>query len=252
MIVEVPTTANLCAHFLWSEDCDKNAYEPYYESQVELPHIPEMSEYGLAGIKNYCDTINLEGNKYNRNIKKIVLDGSQNWTYRGNNTGYFNDKILIGREAYPNLILTDAKINLVAQSSTLNYGTISVDGGAIYLNYNEEINALGVASFKDWLRENPITIYYVLAKPEEYPLLKIDNNYISSDYGVEQFDGGVPCNANNLYYMRSLAGETRNFLDRLMAGLGTQDATAVADRILAVVNPVVEPANVEPETPIEE
>ena len=41
--------------------------------------------------------------------------------------------------------------------------------------------------------------------------------------------------------MRSLAGETRNFLDRLMAGLGTTDATALADRILAVVNPAVEP-----------
>jgi hypothetical protein len=37
-----------------------------------------------------------------------------------------------------------------------------------------------------------------------------------------------------------------------MAGLGTSDATVVADRILAVVNPAVEPANVEPEIPIEE
>lgn len=44
--------------------------------------------------------------------------------------------------------------------------------------------------------------------------------------------------------------ETRNFLDRLMTGLGTSDVTVVADRILAVVNPAF--VNVEPETPIEE
>ena len=36
--------------------------------------------------------------------------------------------------------------------------------------------------------------------------------------------------------MRSLVSETRNFLDRLMAGLGTSDATTVADKIIAAVN----------------
>ena len=173
MIVEVPTTANLCAHFLWSEDCDKNAYEPYYESVVALPRIPEMSEYGLAGIyvdgELVADTIDLEKAIY---IKKLTKDADGN--------------------------------------------------------------------------------FLPLTEPIEYPLPKVNNNYTSSDYGVEQFDGSVPCNANNLYYMRSLAGETRNFLDRLMAGLGTTDATALADRILAVVNPTVEPTNFEPETPIEE
>ena len=38
-----------------------------------------------------------------------------------------------------------------------------------------------------------------------------------------------------MFYMRSLVSETRNFIDRLMAGLGTSDATAVADRIVAAV-----------------
>lgn len=173
MLVEVPTTANLCAHFLWSEDkCERDTYEPYFESKIELPEIPQMSEWGLAGmyINNELvqDVIDLENNRYIKRIGK---------------------------------------------------------------------NAEG---------------FFPLEAQEEYPLPKVDNNYISSDYGVEQFDSKVPCNANNLYYMRSLAGETRNFLDRLMAGLGTSDATVVADRILAVVNPAVEPANVEPEIPIEE
>ena len=55
---------------------------------------------------------------------------------------------------------------------------------------------------------------------------------------VEQFFGcKVPLAANILFYMRSLVSETRNFLDRLMAGLGTSDVTAVADRIVAVLLP---------------
>ena len=45
----------------------------------------------------------------------------------------------------------------------------------------------------------------------------------------------IPLSANILFYMRSLVSETRNFLDRLMAGLGS-DVTAVADKIVAAVN----------------
>ena len=263
MIVEVPTTANLCAHFLWSEDCDKNAYEPYYESVVELPKIPEMSEYGLAGIQLSgtlaCDEIDLEKGVYRKKIGCVDL-GSLTWIKRPETSfaGFFNAYIYpssqtnmhgIASEKYAYAGKNYSTIASFHDSNTAsdNIFSFSTTNNLIYLkatSYND------IASLQTAIRG--VMLYYELAEPIEYPLPKVKNNYISSDYGVEQFDGGVPCNANNLYYMRSLAGETRNFLDRLMAGLGTTDATALADRILAVVNPVVEPANVEPETPIEE
>ena len=80
-------------------------------------------------------------------------------------------------------------------------------------------------------------LYYELAEPEEYPIVtKTAPNYIGSDYGVEEFVGSkVPLAANILFYMRSLVSETRNFLDRLMAGLGVSDATTAADKIVASI-----------------
>lgn len=257
MLVEVPTTANLCAHFLWSEDkCKRDTYEPYFESKVELPVIPEMSEWGLAGIQSsgtlVADTIDLDRMVYTKRVGCVDM-GSLNYSYiEANNV--FN------LEPYTNKGLNfkggGAILASAYTTASAGYADSARPDKTIYAAYNKilriyinDSSYTDAESFKASLQG--VMLYYELATPEKYPLPKVDNNYISSDYGVELFDSVVPCNANNLYYMRSLAGETRNFLDRLMAGLGTSDATVVADRILAVVNPAV-PANVEPETPIEE
>lgn len=257
MLVEVPTTANLCAHFLWSEDkCKRDSYEPYFESKIELPEIPQMSEWGLVGIQSsgtlVCDEIDFERGVYVKRIGAVDM-GSMNYSYNEKYNVFY-------LEPYANksFKFKGGGAILASTYTTANagYADSARPDKSIYAAYNKiqrihikDSSYTDATSLKASLQG--VMLYYELAEPEEYPLPKVDNNYISSDYGVELFDSVVPCNANNLYYMRSLAGETRNFLDRLMAGLGTSDATVVADRILAVVNPA-EPANVEPETPIEE
>ena len=235
MIVEVPTTANLCAHFLWSEDCDKNAYEPYYESVVELPDIPQMSEWGLAGIKAngtlICDEIDLERGVYIKRIGSVDM-GTLTWVYYGNYNIY--RAIVPGMRKADNAAMrltgiltnkyptdTEAAVNETFADKTFK---------RLFNNiYVRDTTYTDVTSFQSSTQGE--ILYYELAEPIEYPLPKVDNNYISSDYGVEQFDGGVPCNANNLYYMRSLAGETRNFLDKMYANTAKTDAKEVADYI---------------------
>ena len=60
--------------------------------------------------------------------------------------------------------------------------------------------------------------------------------YVASDYGTEEFEGTtVPLQNNKLFYMRSLVGELRNFLDRLYSSLATTDASIVADRLAEFV-----------------
>ena len=118
---------------------------------------------------------------------------------------------------YPTIKLVDGKAGVLGVASISGYVSITDS------SYSD------VASFKAAMQG--VMLYYELAEPEEYPLPKVDNNYISSDYGVEQFDSVVPCNANNLYYMRSLAGETRNFLDRMYDNTTKTDAKEVADYI---------------------
>lgn len=158
LLVVTPTIDKLCAHLHWSGDREITDYEEYVESNVALPAIPEMSEWGLAGKyiegEFVQDVIDLENSKY---IKRIGVDGEGN--------------------------------------------------------------------------------FVPLESPEEYPIVtKTAPNYIGSDYGVECFVGSkTPLTANILFYMRSIVSETRNFLDRLMAGLRLNDTTAVADRIVAAV-----------------
>ena len=256
MLVEVPTTANLCAHFLWSEDkCERDSYEPYFESKVELPTIPEMSEWGLAGIQSSgtlaCDEIDFERGVYVKRIDCVDM-GSFIWLKMNFDGMFYSNNI--------RNVIKKPNSGVTCNAITANWSLYkSQSSPEIHLpEKNFMVYKDGVIYVKDTTYTNTnalkaalqgVMLYYELAEPIEYSLPKVDNNYISSDYGVEQFDSNIPCSANNLYYMRSLAGETRNFLDRLMAGLGTSDATVVADRILAVVNPA--PANVEPETPIE-
>lgn len=235
MLVEVPTTANLCAHFLWSEDkCERYTYEPYFESKVELPVIPQMSEWGLVGIQSSgtlaADTIDFERGVYVKRIHKRVFDGSERWNLsgklfysggikplnkkNGNQLGSWNGY-------FKTSVVTPGAINLNNETTS----------SVLYIVPLESVGVTDVAAWKAYLAQNPLELYYELAEPEEYPLPKVDNNYISSDYGVEQFDSIVPCNANNLYYMRSLAGETRNFLDRLYDNTDKTDAKEVADYI---------------------
>lgn len=236
LLVVTPTTDKLCAHFHWSGDREVTDYEPYVESVVTLSEIPEMSEWGLAGVTNVNgvvtqDTIDLESNIYTRRIGKTDL-GDLVWsmTAGGNfyakvgakgGTGIITDKYTVIGSRYDGELASEKCIcsNLADISSILVRDS----------SYSD------VASFKNAVKGS--LLYYTLATPEEYAIIvRTAPNYIGSDYGVEEFSGSkVPLVANILFYMRSLVSETRNFLDRLMAGLGTSDATAVADKIIAAI-----------------
>ena len=233
MLVEVPTTANLCAHFLWSEDkCERDSYEPYFESKVELPTIPQMSEWGLAGIQSRgtlaADTIDFEREVYVKRIGSVDLGSFSSWIVTPNYAQLYFSKMKPS-STRSNILCNE--LTVVANKNhedTINSITTLANNPTVIVN----LGLPTTATKEDYKKAlSGKILYYELAEPEEYPLSKVDNNYISSDYGVEQFDGGVPCNANNLYYMRSLAGETRNFLDRLYDNTDKTDAKEVADYI---------------------
>lgn len=234
LLVVTPVTDKLCAHFLWSGDRAKTDYEEYIESTVSLPAIPQMSEWGLAGISSsigtlVADTIDLDRMVYTKRIGRLKGMDKLNW-FKGTG-GLFYSQQIIGLRDFSNTIITDAGYTQGANAD----GTITInDYGRLYL-WDSSIESLD--ELKNLLKDK--TLYYHLKTVETYPIVaKAAPNYIGNDYGVEEFMGSkVPLVANILFYMRSLVSETRNFLDRLMAGLGTSDTTAVADRIVAAVLP---------------
>lgn len=320
LLITTPTFDKLCAHLHWSGDRAKTDYEEYVESVVSLPDIPQMSEWGLAGISSsgiaIQDRVDLENKRYIKRIGRVDL-GNLTWSPKtmtwckyvcGDKVAYV-PKTLVGKFNGSHVFLfptseyiehrnipikstynADADTYTITQEASgynvgevftkdsefdryhatalnLTTGSIGSDyvfSGVISSDYNTTTAARGYygtsfksistdsqgrlrlndsdlanktsAEIKEYLKGQ--IVYYVLLEEEEYPIVtKSAPNYIGSDYGVEEFVGStIPVGANTLYYMRSLVGETRNFIDRLIAGLGVSDITAAADKIVAAVN----------------
>ena len=311
LIVVTPETAKFCVHLHWSGDREKTDYEDYVESNVALPVVPEMSEWGLAGISSdgavNNDVIDLDRMVYikrigcvdlgdfNYYIEKITwlaysngnlvlyTPSSVGASSRGSNTfsipelnysyrvkcnydaendiltvntasGNFTVGLVFTHDTSKDILRTRAAFtnSIAKQMCVLTDKYVTVDGDNAYygvrnnkgvitatnlgrLQINDvAFNGMDASQVKTYLKG--VKAYYVLNTPEEYSIAtKVAPNYIAGDYGVEEFIGGnVPFNSNILFYMRSLVNETRNFLDRLMDGLGS-DITAVADKIVVAV-----------------
>lgn len=232
LLVVTPTTDKLCAHFHWSGDRAMSDYEPYTESTISFPVIPQMSEWGLAGIawnKEYIqDTIDLEKNEY---CKRVFLLNFKDRIWYNNGNLFYAD---FGDVGVRNMIICNGYARTAYNMASLpDDKTIMYSGQYVYIH---DLSFSGnITGFRDYIKDK--FAYIAVNTKETYPIVtKAAPNYIGSDYGVEEFTGNkVPLVANILFYMRSLVSETRNFLDRLMARLGTSDATAVADRIVAAV-----------------
>ncbi|MBO7281139.1 MAG: hypothetical protein J6V00_08280 [Bacteroidaceae bacterium] len=241
LLVVTPQTNKLCAHLHWSGDRPATDYEPYIESTILLPKIPQMSEWGLAGIstsgKMVQDFIDLERMKYYKKISYIDLGNITWFRY----LDFPNIGLYYGRVQQTNI----PKLKMICDKYTSiswNLGGITdncimshYESSLVYIR-NDKFVDKSASDFKETLRG--VKLFYELAIPEEYTLhTAIAPNYINSDYGIEEFkDGNVPLTANILFYMRSLVSEIRNFLDRLMTGIGSTDATVVADKLLAAID----------------
>ena len=318
LLVVTPETSKFCAHLRWSGDRAQTDYEEYSESNIALPVVPEISEWGMAGTSRngiiLSDVIDLDSKKFVKRVFSVDLaeqgfniqnsswlaysNGEQalfvpvsiaassrggyaysvaemNTKYRvtctydeasdkltvSETSGSFLQGLVLARDSDKDVhrarlyfgfkkaengsefssyyIRTDSNkayygvANNQAVFNVNSSGDIVVNDAAIY--------GMSDAEVRTYLRSNKVKIYYAAITPEVYDITgELDNNYIGCDYGVEGFTGSeVPLNSNILFYMRSLVNETRNFLDRLMSGFGTTDVSAIADRIVAVLNPSV-------------
>jgi hypothetical protein len=126
----------------------------------------------MCKIGDYQDRIYKNGNKWylEKNIGKVVLNGSENWyiynkTYRINNFGakpfssFSTDNVL----AYSNYFKW-----LNGNSGTFVDGAMwyVLSGDELCLQKDQNPTSTTLASFKTWLSTHNTTIYYVQATPE--------------------------------------------------------------------------------------
>lgn len=139
-------------------------YEPYHEPQTIQLQLDEP----LRGIGEYKDVITKDG--ILRKIKEIVLDENTGFT---NHLGGIQNKTI----CFATHILKDAtnisalnnamsdKIEKVTYVDGQDKECFSLFNKRIYIKLSRERNVDTVEKLKEWLRQNPIKVQYVLQEP---------------------------------------------------------------------------------------
>lgn len=148
----------------------------------------------LRKIDSYCDFI--LGNKLHSYIDKVVFNGSESWEV---DTNFISDtlnefKINLGFSIKDsNLVICDRLLCTPKEDTERIY--ILPDGRVYIRMLKSEMTS--VATFKQWLSENPLTVYFVRSNPVITPLKEVSplvspmplNSYVGSLYltnGINQ------------------------------------------------------------------
>lgn len=232
LMVEVENVDSLCVHVL--RDGSRNGYEHYRESFLSFPSIEKNSNYCLARVGQYTDSIDFENWQYTKRVEKVVLDGTELWEKSAAGNG-FSCVNLLQAEAVSGVALCDAALMVQAEADVS--GTFSLDGKTVCVNYSKEVNTFTVEKFKAMLSKNPITLFYVLSVPLVYPITKrVPVDYLYSAWGYEEFTGcRLPLAGCRVFYMHSVAWDINSFFNVLRSTFATDDMAVVAEKIASVV-----------------
>ena len=139
------------------------SYEPYTEQSVQI-----TLDEPLRGIGEYKDTITKDG--IVRKIKRIVLDGSENWVIHKEKETTVSFWTNSFKFLFPthNTMLVD-KFAYVISGMNKEDVSWSVYGSNFYININKDI-ASNLESFKIWLSKNTVTVEYIAIEPTTEPL----------------------------------------------------------------------------------
>jgi hypothetical protein len=241
MLVEVPTTANLCAHFLWSEDkCERDSYEPYFESKIELPVIPQMSEWGLAGIQSSgtlaCDEIDFERGVYVQRVAIKTFDETNTYQVSGTQFDgtytvyspvtdvwiYYKDAFMSEQFAcHPGNTYTDSSFN--KEGIYCNNSLTICD--LVMFRISNDRGVTDLNSFKAWIAENPITVLCPLKNPIETALTA--DELTAFEALRTNHTNTTVMNDKGAYMVMEYNGDIKTYLDKLPKATGAEVQAAV-------------------------
>lgn len=177
-------------------------YEPYKSTTATI----DLQDNFLAKIGDVKDELDVVTGKLTKRIGKVVLNGSENWlsassVVEGTSRFYYENS-----NVYNEILSTSTKIYVISDKFVNTYWRGIYDGDKInknlIANYNDTNNRSGrivvridnnyassVATFKTWLSQNNVTVYYVLAEPYE---VQLDTNLIRLFKGINN----ISINAN--------------------------------------------------------
>lgn len=145
-------------------------YEPYKEDKISISLAEPLRELP----NGVCDEIDIENGKDIRKIAKVILNGSEGWTFVN---WALSD---VSTFAFTlNAKVDELKINCISPSfnsinrlshRSFNGEGISCSGSIAITISKNKLTTQDIAGFKAWLQANPVTVYYELSTPIETPL----------------------------------------------------------------------------------
>lgn len=174
-----------------SEGTSITSYEPYQESTQEL----QLTEPLRSLPNGACDEILVNGDEIRR-VVRYVLNGSENWR----NGVQTNESFIDVRLALNQLV---GKNNRNGLCDTLPYASyidawIGIKEGISVYNHTTQTEIIAsipktkvidLQSWKDWLSQNPTTVYYELNEP----IIKKHNKNIN----LKTFEGITHITSDN-------------------------------------------------------
>lgn len=148
-----------------------------------LPGIPVDSDGNYtdaSGQQLVCDVVDNETQKCIQNCVKVVFDGSddENWKVRSTSVAS-KSRYSIGLTVPPaelessNLIAVAMCDKFLMVSATATYSAqqgVSIDDSGKLMVFCDAVNTSNITDWKNWLKENPVTLIYQIATPITTPL----------------------------------------------------------------------------------
>lgn len=168
------------------EGATATPYEQHLETQITA-NLP-MGEF-IGKINNtYKDTLKVEYNeddgqhhlKLYKNVGKVVLNGTEGWGINQTTTNHISfylssapyKDIVIGKsDLFGDIRVWDGDVTDATEEAMWSHGNGTSFGIKIL---KSRLVSEDVAGFKQWLSENPVTVYYELAEPYEIDLGIVD------------------------------------------------------------------------------
>ncbi len=251
LLIKSPTFEKFSVWLRRAADDECRVYEAPHRMVLNIPPIAQLPDGALPGLSlsgtAARDTLDLENGNYYKRVMRLDM-GSISWSGKD---GLFYTRAfdtLVVRPAFNKVgnIIADGYLTAAAiGSASLKDGEIMLysDASSAAIFVRDALCA-SVGEFK--VKTAGKFLYFELATPEVYPLGDVGSTSYILDNGVEAFPGALVPPVAEIRHRRSLAGEIRNFLDRLMSALGGDVITA-ADKIIAAVQQHSEVVNVEVE-----
>ena len=180
---------NIYSEFQVENSSKITSYEPYKEMITNI-----YLDSPLRKVGDYADYIDFKTGKVVRNIKKITLNGSENWIYDSNFNAFkfLNNEFMARQKPISN------QLNGIASGILYNENALLINDDSIYVTKRDLGDDL--ESFKNGLGQNNLTLINVLKHSLEQTL-DLPELLINKDTSVISVNTSIlPSNIELEYY----------------------------------------------------